>query len=252
MNKLIIPFILTTIAGLSTLLGLLMIFIKNKNINKIIISSLSFAAGVMLCVSITDLIPESIKLLNTKHTNFKTILLCFISIIIGIFLSSIIEKVIKPKNKVKDNSLYKIGIISMIIIIMHNIPEGIITFLTTSSNTSLGIRITIAIALHNIPEGISIGIPLYYSTQSKKTAFIYTLLAALSEPIGAIAAFFFLYKYLNNTLLGIILGIIAGIMINISLFELLPKAKEYKDYKLLNYYFFLGIAMMLINIIIFN
>lgn len=49
-------FILTIIAGLSTMIGTIPIFLKNKTDN-IIISSLSFAAGVMLCVSLTDLLP---------------------------------------------------------------------------------------------------------------------------------------------------------------------------------------------------
>ena len=68
----------------------------------------------------------------------------------------------------KENSLYKVGLLSMIAIILHNIPEGIVTFIVSNSNIILGLSICIAIALHNIPEGISIAIPLYYSTKSKK------------------------------------------------------------------------------------
>ena len=252
MNNLIGSFILTTLAGLSTLLGLAILLLKNKNKDKITASSLSFAAGVMLCVSITDLIPESVKLLTSTYNGFLTILSCFISIIIGIIISLIIEKTIKENNTVKDISLYKIGIISMITIIIHNIPEGIITFLTSSINSQIGLRLAIAIALHNIPEGISIGIPIYYSTKNKQKAFNYTLIAALSEPLGAILAYTILYKYLNNTLLGIILGIISGIMINISLFEFIPKAKEYNNNKLINYWFIIGIMIMLLNIIFIN
>ena len=85
-------------------------------------------------------------------------------ILSGILFSSIIAQKIekRAKNGIK---LYKIGIISMIIIILHNIPEGIITFITSSSNINLGLKLSIAIALHNIPEGISISIPIYYSTK---------------------------------------------------------------------------------------
>ena len=50
----------------------------------------------------------------------------------------------------------------------------------------LGISICIAIALHNIPEGISIAIPIYYSSKSKKKTILYTFIASLSEPFGAI------------------------------------------------------------------
>ena len=53
------PFLLTTIAGLSTMIGTFLIFLSKKKSNFIILSSLSFAAAVMMTVSFTDLIPES-------------------------------------------------------------------------------------------------------------------------------------------------------------------------------------------------
>ena len=251
-NKIIFPFILTFLAGFSTLLGLIVIEFKENNKNKIICSSLSFAAGVMICVSITDLIPEEIKLLSS-YTPFKIILLSFLSIIIGILASLFIEKIIPQKNTYNsDNSLYKVGIISMITIILHNIPEGIITFISTTTNTKLGISLAIAIAMHNIPEGISISVPIYYSTNSKKIAFKYTLISALSEPLGALLAFILLRKIINNIIIGLLLGIIAGIMLNISINELIPKSKKYNSNKLPYFWFIIGIVLMIINLIINN
>ena len=79
----------------------------------------------------------------------------------------------------------------MLSIIIHNIPEGIATFMTSASNISLGITLSIAIALHNIPEGISIAVPIYYAAGSKLKAFYYVLLSSLSEPFGAIIAYLF-------------------------------------------------------------
>ena len=80
----------------------------------------------------------------------------------------------------------------MIAMIIHNIPEGIATFITTNNDITLGISLAIAIALHNIPEGISIALPIYYSTNKKKKAIFYTLISGISEPFGAILAFLFL------------------------------------------------------------
>ena len=54
-----------------------------------------------------------------------------------------------------NKNLYKLGIITMIGITIHNIPEGIATFITTNENIKLGISITIAITMHNIPEDCS-------------------------------------------------------------------------------------------------
>jgi len=146
MSNITIAFILTFIAGLSTIIGALLIFLKDKR-GVILKYSLSFAAGVMICVSIIDLIPEAIELLYKGNKN-NVFLLTLIFIICGMISSFLIDKLI-PENKEKNNSkLFKVGIFSMIAIILHNIPEGIATFLSSATNIKLGITLTIAIALH--------------------------------------------------------------------------------------------------------
>lgn len=234
-------FMLTTLAGLSTLLGTLPIFIKNKT-NKIIISSLSFAAGVMITVSITDLIPESINYINKTFKIIPTLLIIGIFISLGIIISMTIDKYIN-----REGELYKVGIISMIAIILHNIPEGIITYLSSETNIKLGLSLTIAIALHNIPEGISIAVPIYYAKKSRGKAILYTLTSALSEPLGALLAHLFLSKIMNNTIMGIILSIVAGIMIQIALYELIPTSLKYKNKFKTILFIIIGSIFMLLN-----
>lgn len=246
MNSITYSFLLTSLAGLSTLLGLIVIFIKKRE--NILISSLSFASGVMLCVSIIDLIPESYNLMNDYFYMLPSILFVIIFIMIGITLSTYIDKKMPQEN----TKLYRVGVISMIAIILHNIPEGILTYLTSQTNTQLGIKMTIAIALHNIPEGISIGVPIYYSTKSFKKAFTYTLISGLSEPFGAILAYLFLSKYVNNFTMSLLLAIIAGIMIQISLIELLPSSLSYKKKKKTYVYLILGIIFMSISHLLLN
>lgn len=242
----IYAFILTTIAGLSTLLGTIPIFI-NKKTNKIIISSLSFAAGVMITISLIDLIPESITYINITFKLFPTIIITLIFITLGIIISSTIDKNIN-----REGELYKIGIISMIAIILHNIPEGIITYLSSETNKTLGLSLTLAIALHNIPEGISISIPIYYSKKSRGEALLYTLISSLSEPLGALLAYLFISKIINNNIMGILLALTAGIMIQISLYELLPTSLKYKNKKLTILSIIVGILFMILSHTIIN
>lgn len=249
MNNTLIAFLLTFIVGFSTMLGVLVIYIKSKNHNKIIMASLSFAAGVMITVSITDLIPESILLLGNNLKNSTTIIISILAIVLGIIISMIIDYYLpdKPMTNTKDKSLFKVGIISMIAIILHNLPEGIATFVATSSDVKLGISLTLAIAMHNIPEGISISVPIYYSTGSKKKAIFYTLISALSEPLGALLAFIFLKIFINDTILGILFSLIAGIMLQISFCELLPAARKYDNKKYLFIFFTIGVIFMLLK-----
>lgn len=244
MNRILSSFILTSLAGLSTILGYFIIFFKGDK-NKIITFSLSFAAGVMLTISITDLIPSSFNYLSDYNIIFRLLLMSFF-FILGICLSFYIS--IKVPNE--EDSLKKVGIISMLAIILHNIPEGIITFMVSGVNFNLGLKLAIAISLHNIPEGISIAVPLYFATNNKFKTFIYVLISGFSEILGAILCFLFLKNLINNFLIGCVFSIIAGIMINISITELLPESWKYQKKKLVLIGFFIGCLVMFLSHII--
>ena len=232
-------FVITLFAGLSTLIGIIPVFIKIKNINKFIVSSLSFASGVMFSISTFDLLIESLKSFNKEYNSFIGTILFLFFFIIGFIFSKYINNRIDS-----DNELYKVGISSMLGIILHNIPEGILTFITYSVNQKLGITLGIAIALHNIPEGITIAVPIYYSTKSKLKVFIYSLISALAEPLGAVLSYIFLKNIIDNMMIGIMLSIVSGIMIYISIFELVKEAKKYNEDKLLNLFFIIGFLFM--------
>ena len=238
-----LPFLMCLLAGLSTLIGGLLIYIKG-NKNNIIKYSLAFASGVMLSVSLFDLIPESLTMFQSTSKN-NIFLSITIFIIIGLIIPLFIDKII-PK-KLENNKLYKLGIFTMIAIIMHNLPEGIATYLSAQTNIKLGISITLAIAFHNIPEGISIAIPVYYATKNKKKALGLTFISGMSEPLGALLAFFFLKPIINNTIMGGLFAIIAGIMSYISITELLPSALKYKEKKKTIISFLIGILFMYVN-----
>ena len=123
-NSTLYAFLLSFLAGISTLIGALIIFLDKRKNNKIVTISLSFAAGVMICVSLTDLLPNSFNMI-LKNTNFfPKLILTLIFMVIGIIISMLIDKYLPSEYENKDNKgLYKIGIISMVAIVLHNIPE---------------------------------------------------------------------------------------------------------------------------------
>lgn len=242
-------FVLSSIAGISTLIGFLFIFIK-KDREGIISKALGFASGVMLTISVIDLVPSSFLLIINNYTLLYTMILLIIGLLIGILLSSVIDRKVDETSK-NSPKLYKLGLITMLVIMMHNIPEGIATYITTTQNTKLGLILTMAIALHNIPEGISISIPIYYSTKNKSKAFLYTLISGLSEPLGALISYLFLARFVNDTMLGVIYSIIAGMMINISINELYKEAANYNRRNTI-IYFVIGSFIMILNHLLFN
>ena len=247
MNNVEYSFLITLLAGLSTIVGSFLIFLKFKDISKVICCSLAFAAGVMITISMTDLIPSAINGILQKYYLVPGILITLIFIIIGIVISNLINKYIPDVNvdKIGDSGLYKVGLISMIAIILHNVPEGIATFMTSTKNLELGLSLALAITLHNIPEGISISVPIYYSTKSKFKALVYTFISGISESFGAVIAYVFLAPFMSDLIMSFLLAIIAGIMISISTNELIPASLKYNHKKKSIVFYLIGSIFMI-------
>ncbi len=237
--------LISTIAGLSTVLGSFIVFLKIKNTDKFISFCLSFTAIIMIGISLFELFPESFFTISSRYSILFSIILVTLIFIIGIFIIKFLNKAIKYSN-----SLYKIGILNMIALILHNFPEGITTFMTSMHDIDIGIKISIAIMFHNIPEGIAIAAPIYCATKSKKNAIIKTFLSGISEPIGALFAYLFLKHYINDFVISLLLVIVGAIMVTISIEKLIPEANTHKSKKSLLYGFIFGIIALFISLII--
>ena len=220
-----IALILTTIAGFSTILGCCLIFIPFKNKDKVLSFGFGMAFVVMFLVSILDLIPNGLNYVLYKYNKVELFTLTFILGIFGLLIVNYLNKNIKT-----DVELYRVGVLCMLAIMIHNIPEGMITSLCTFSDIDLGFKISFLIMLHNHPEGISISLPIYYSTGSKFKAVFYTFISGLGEIIGALITILFLKPFITNLLLYILFIVTAGIMIYISIFEIFIEGFKYKKY----------------------
>lgn len=237
------PLIITSIAGFSTMLGNFLLFINPKYNKKIISFSLGLSFCVMFLVSILELVPEGLIYIFTKFSYIQTFIIGLFSLMVGYLIVILIEKRIDNKD-----NLYKIGILSMISLLIHNIPEGIICSITTNNNIELGLKMSFIILVHNIPEGICISLPIYYSTKSRGKAVFMTLVSSLGEVFGAIITMLFLRNFITNFVLGIILLITAGIMITLSLFKIFKEGVSYKNYNYFGMGILLGVIIILITL----
>lgn len=248
--NLFMPILLSFLAGISTLIGTIFIFIpiKNANLSKFICFCLAFSISIMISISIFDLIPTSfINMIPAFGLN-KTIILLIIFFILSYIIITTLSTIIKNETNNKD--LYKLGILNMIVLVLHNLPEGIATFLSSYQDINLGIKLSFAIMLHNIPEGISIAVPIYYATKSKFRAIKSTLISGLCEPLGAILAYIFLKDYVSELMISIVLTLVAGLMITLSIQEMLPQSLKYKENKSMYIGFFMGLLLIIVNILL--
>ncbi|MFX0207187.1 MAG: zinc transporter ZupT [Candidatus Hodarchaeota archaeon] len=254
--------LLSLFAGLSTTLGAITVFIVKKDDTKIISLSMGFSAGVMLGVSIFELLPEAIAKLEILEAGFFFLL----GMIAVALLDFLIPHDYMHEHScddddfvVKENNpnLMRIGLLVAIGIAIHNLPEGFVTITGSLFSLELGLILAIAIALHNIPEGLSVAIPIYAASNNRKKAFIISFVSGLAEPIGAIIGLVILLGLgiVNEEIIIISLAIVAGIMTFISLDELLPTAHETcnvngNDTHIVTGGILAGMAVMLLTLII--
>jgi len=222
-NEIIIPFILTLLAGFSTVAGSFIFLSHTFRKRKFISFFLGLSAGVMIYLSFMELLPYSIRELGFLNTN----IFFFIGIVIMALIDFILphhylEEKICQKQKIIDPKLLSTGLVVTLGLIIHNFPEGMAVFLSSFTDMRLGILLAIAIAIHNIPEGIAVAAPIYHATQNKSKAIKYAFISGMAEPLGAIIAYFLLKSYLNQNFISYIFALVAGVMVYISFDELLP------------------------------
>ncbi len=260
-SHILLAFALTAIAGLSTGIGSLIALIAKQTNKSFLCASLGFSAGIMIYVSFMEMMPQAgLELVNEFGEKMGTLYM-IIAFFSGIALINLIDFLI-PKSMNpheiqgvedmdKEYSLKRTGIIIALSIAIHNFPEGIATFTSALGSLDVAIPITVAIAIHNIPEGIAVAVPIYHATGSRKKAFWYSFLSGLSEPFGALIAYFFLMQFWTPAMNGIILAAVSGIMVFISLDELLPSAEKYGKHHISIMGLVVGMLVMALSLLLF-
>ena len=137
-------------------------------------------------------------------------------------------------------------------IVLHNIPEGMATYVASFHSVSAGAPLAIAIAIHNIPEGLAVAMPLLYATKSKSRAIALGTLSGMSEPFGALLASFVANENSSTFSFGGMFGLTGGMMVYVCIAELLPAAWAERGVNrgLLTMAFFAGCAVMASSLVI--
>lgn len=248
MNTYILPLILTLFAGMSTLLGgFITFFVKRDNLKALSIG-LGFSAGVMVYISLNELMTEAPVMLSAFCTPNIAKILAFCGFALGIVIAVLIDYFIPDhieddflsvsKKSQQHHRIKRAGLITALAVTLHNFPEGIATFLVSSQDLRLGVPVAIAIAIHNIPEGIAVALPIFHSTGKKRLAILYSFLSGISEPIGGLIGVLLLRTIMPDQAVGVMTAAVAGIMVYISFDTLLPLAREYGE----NHHVIIGIV----------
>ncbi|NLO31470.1 MAG: zinc transporter ZupT [Methanosarcina mazei] len=244
-------FILTACAGLSTGTGSLIAFLVPNLKYTWLSMLLGFAAGAMIYISFVDLLAESVGAVGFFQANAAFFL--------GMLGMGILDRVIEhihtdtlpdrnTLSRSEENDLQKAGLLTAAGIAMHNFPEGIAVLAASLGSPYLGFSVALAIAIHNIPEGIAVSVPIYYASGDRKKAFAYSFFAGLTEPLGAVFAYFFLFRFLSPEMLFLMLAAVGGVMVFICFDELLPISIKYGNEHLTFLGVFSGMSVIALSL----
>ena len=213
--EVIIGFITIFFIGCLILVGLVMISIREKTLDKILFILVAFATGTILASALFDLIPESIHHLEELNSGGAGIAenLVFMFIIFGFVIFFVIERFIYwfhghahekenmlvcyiGKGEGEDHSLsQKSGVKSFALLNLigdglHNYLDGIIIMVAFLSGTRNGIIITLAVLFHEFPQEIGDFGILLYGGFSKKKALFFNFVSGMIALLGGLTAFF--------------------------------------------------------------
>ena len=269
---------LTLFAGLATGLGSLVVFFSRSSKMALLSFGLGLSSGVMVYVSLVELLPVASDLLGEslgKTAGGWLSTGCFFG---GMLASALIDRLVpEPENphevisleavrlarhdasvvdpgalaEAKAASLARLGPLTALVIGLHNFPEGMATFASSLADPSLGLSIALAVAIHNIPEGIAVAVPTFFATRSRKKAVFYSFSSGLAEPVGALFAYLILMPFLDDAIVAAMLAAVGGIMVFISFDELVPTAREYGKGHTAIAGVMLGMAAMAVSLLLF-
>ena len=186
---------------------------------------MSFAAGVLISVSFMHIIPKSFEMNSTAPV---FLLAGFLAIHL---FNRFLDLYICHEYECAD---YAVGIIPMLGIGFHSFIDGVIYSVTFNVSILTGVLAAIGMVLHEFPEGIVTFVLLERGGFSRRKSAIYAFLAAaISTPLGTLVS----YPFINNikrSTLGIWLAVSAGALVYVGASHLLPAVeRENKKYSVL-------------------
>ncbi|MFX0155929.1 MAG: ZIP family metal transporter [Candidatus Hodarchaeota archaeon] len=213
--EVLIGFIMILAISLLSLIGVFMISLKEKTLDRLLFILVAFATGTILATALFDLIPESLHHLEELNAGGAGIAesLLFTVIILGFVIFFVLERFIywfhghaheKEDQFVcydtltegfdnivdKGNKIKNFALLNLIGDGLHNFLDGIILIVAFLSGIGNGIIVTLAVLFHELPQEVGDFGILIYGGFVKKKALLFNFASALVALLGGLVAFF--------------------------------------------------------------
>lgn len=250
--------VVALLAGLSTVVGGWLGTREQLLKRQALAASLAFAAGLMIAISVLEIAPQAVGELGDLVGVPAALGWVGGVLVVGALLVVVIHLVIphdadpaelEGREGTDEARLLRSGLLIAAVVGLHNLPEGLATFMSTLQDPTSGITLAVAIAIHNVPEGVAVAAPIYAATRSRSRALAWAALSGLAEPVGAVVGYLLLSAVLPPEWLVLSLALVAGMMLAVSFLELLPAARRYEThYSQSLVGFFLGAVVMVLSL----
>ncbi len=260
-----LAFVVALLAGLSTVVGGWLGTRRGLLRRDMLAAALAFAAGLMITISVVEIAPVAVRSLTEVVGDTGALLWVGGALVLGAVLVVGIDRAIphdvnpadieggEQLERIAagevDARLLRSGLLLAAVVGLHNLPEGLATFVATLEQPTGGITLAVAIAIHNVPEGLAVAAPIYAATGSRVHALGWATVSGLAEPFGAVVGYLLLRALLPEEWLILSLALVAGMMLAVSFLELLPAARRYETHYTQSLVgFFLGAVVMVLSL----
>ena len=201
----------TFLVSIISMIGVLLLVIKDNVLKKTTLVLVSFASGTLLGGAFLHLIPESFSTLDES---------IFIAIVLGIVVFFLLEKSLWRHCHERECPIHPFAYLNLLGDGIHNFIDGVAIAASFLSAESLGIITTVAVIMHEVPQELGDFGVLIYGGISKAKALLFNFISAVLAILGALATYFFI-SYLPN--INLILAFSAGGFIYIATTDLIPE-----------------------------
>jgi zinc and cadmium transporter len=230
------------------MLGLLVLFVREKIMHKILWVLIAFSAGTILGTAYLELLPEALEIVGNSEA--------FIYITVGFVAFFFLERYIywshghshefeDVKSPLDSRMTKNFAYLNVIGDGIHNFVDGMIIATSFLIEFEVGLAATIAVIFHELPQELGDYGILIYSGFKRNQALIINFMAALTVVLGGVFAIIFIEAV--EALSGLLLAFSAGGFIYLAASELIPELQEEKrlSLSLIQFtIFILGIMMI--------
>jgi len=275
-------------AGCATGIGASFVLCTSSLDRKLLAYTMSFSAGVMIYVSLVEVISVSNEYFARGQPAATAYALATLSFFAGVLLMSVVDAIVHrmfdaisgeshshhalethaPASSSGDEeSNLNAGATDEFddeggasIRALAHVTEkkrllmmsAVVSYVASFHSVSAGAPLAIAIAIHNIPEGLAVAMPLLYATKNRSRAIGLGALSGMSEPFGALLASLVANENSSTNAFGGMFGLTGGMMVYVCVAELLPAAWGEKGVSRegITFAFFAGCAVMAASLVL--